>query len=147
MSMVVALSVLSMGQRAIGALAQGGAATSATPAGAAPVPPSAPTSAGEFAAIAVGVGVLGAGLWLMARARRTEADEPCEPPLPLIGAVRRSTMLTLALCIMVTGYHIAAWAVPVWLPLHVPAGRWWLLVGGVGLAIAGSLVAEKLERG
>lgn len=109
-----------------------------------PLPP-APTPA-EIAMIVVGLGVFGAGIWLMGRARRTEPGAPCSPALPLVGAVRRSTMLTLAVCVLVVGYHIAAWMVPLWMPLHIPSDRWWMLAIGLVLMAGGSLLAERLER-
>lgn len=96
--------------------------------------------------VVVGLGVLAAGGWLLARARRTPLDSPCDPPLPLVGAVRRSTLYTMALCVMVVGYHVAAWTVPTWLALHVPARRGWILGAAVAAAVAGSILAERLER-
>ncbi len=105
-----------------------------------------PISIAQIAAVVLGVGVMAAGARLMVLARRVEPGQPCDPPLPLVGAVRRSTILTLSMCVLVLGYHIAAWAIPHWLALHVPAHRWWMLVGGVVLAAAGSVLAERAER-
>jgi hypothetical protein len=93
----------------------------------------------------LGAGVVIAGLWLLTRARRTAPDASCDPPLPLVGSVRRSTVYTLAVCVMVLGYHVAAWTVPHVLALHVPAHRAWMLLAGLALTIGGSLWAERIE--
>ncbi|MCA9287067.1 MAG: hypothetical protein KDA05_00695 [Phycisphaerales bacterium] len=121
-------------------IAQGGAAP---PTSSSPPPPTTPT---EIALIALGVAILAIGLWLLARARKTPADAACDPPLPLIGPARRPTLFTLGMGGIILGYHIAAWGVPRWLPLHVPLPMWWALAAGLALAITGSLVSERLER-
>lgn len=103
-------------------------------------------SVGQIAAVVVGVGVVAAGARLMVFGRRLEPGQACKPPLPVVGAVRKSTILTLSMCLLVLGYHFAAWAIPHWLALHVPARRWWMLVLGVLLAAGGSVLAERVER-
>jgi len=56
------------------------------------------------------------------------------------------TRLVFGLCLLVLGYHAAAYSLPSqWIVLHVPASRWWLLAAGVGLAVGGSLAADRLE--
>lgn len=105
-----------------------------------------PLSVEDLALLVLGAGVLIAGLWLLTRARSTPPGESCDPPLPLVGAVRRSTVYALAVCVMVLGYHVAAWTVPHVLALHVPGHRWWILIGGIALAIGGSVWAEKIEE-
>lgn len=57
------------------------------------------------------------------------------------------TRMTFGLSLMLLGYHAAAWMCPeTWLELRVPLSRWWLLMGGVALAVAGSLVSDRLGR-
>ena len=119
-------------------IAQSGAAPPTSP-----TPPTTPT---EIALIVIGIGVLASGLWLLARARKTPADAACDPPLPLLGPVRRPTLFTLGMGVVVLGYHVAAWGVPRWLPLQVPVSWWWALAAGLVLAIAGSVASERLER-
>ena len=119
-------------------------APATTPAPASNLPP--PPGPGQIAAIGLGISVIGAGLVLLMRARRTPPDVRCDPPLPLVGPVRRATLLTLGICTVVGGYHLAAWSVPAWLPLHVPMHRWWMLALGLTLAVAGTLLAERLEH-
>ena len=104
-------------------------------------------SIGDVLLLVLGAGVLGSGLWLLSRARKTAIGEVCSPALPLVGAVRRSTMYTLAMGVMVLGYHIAAWTVPGVLGLHVPGHRAWILVAALALTVGGSLWAERIERG
>jgi hypothetical protein len=111
---------------------------------AAAAPP--PVSPAQIAALVLAVGVMGAGARLMVMARRIEPGKVCDPPLPLVGGVRHSTVLTLSLCVLVLGYHIAAWTIPHWLALHVPVHRWWMVVGGILLALGGSALAERAER-
>jgi len=56
------------------------------------------------------------------------------------------TRLVLGLCLLVLGYHAAAYSLPShWIALHVPASKWWLLATGVGLAVGGSLAADRFE--
>lgn len=104
-------------------------------------------SIGDVLLLVLGAGVLGSGFWLLSRARKTPIGELCSPALPLVGAVRRSTMYTLAMGVMVLGYHIAAWTIPSVLGLHVPGHRAWILVAALVLTVGGSLWAERIERG
>lgn len=110
------------------------------------VQPAASIGVAHIALLALGAGIIGTGVWLLVRARQTMPGTACDPPLPAIGAVRRSTLYTLAMCVIVTGYHIAAWTVPHVLGLHVPAHRAWMLIVGVALAVAGSVWAERIEK-
>lgn len=62
-----------------------------------------------------------------------------------------ATRLTLGLCGLFLGYHLASYVSPPhWLGLRVPPERWWLLVGGLALAICGTLgtdwVVDKVQR-
>lgn len=67
--------------------------------------------------------------------------------LPLIGEVSEPTRLVLGLVLIVVGYHVAAYGLPSgWFRLKVPASNWWMLAIGVALAVAGALLAERLER-
>jgi hypothetical protein len=62
-----------------------------------------------------------------------------------------ATRLTLGLCGLFVGYHLVSYVSPsTWLGLRVPPERWWLLAGGVALAILGTFgtdkVVEKVHR-
>jgi hypothetical protein len=77
--------------------------------------------------------VLLAGLWLIRRGR-----EGGHTPL---------SRLTAGICLMLLGYHVVAWTAPFGATmLRVPPDRWWVVVGVVVVAFAGSGLAELFER-
>jgi len=84
--------------------------------------------------IALGAAAVLAGGVLFFRSRR--ADDGLTNP----------TTLVVALSLLLLGYHLLAWNLPEhWMPLRMPSSLWPLLVGGVGIAIAGALLADSLE--
>lgn len=89
----------------------------------------------EAVAIVLGAAALLGGGALFLRSRRGS------------GGLTNPTTLVLGLSLALLGYHLLAWTLPEqWLPLRVPAGLWPLLVAGLAVAIAGSLVIDALER-
>jgi len=96
----------------------------------------APTIAGLAAAVALGL--VGVGLLWGRHASERLAG--------VSGRLSEPTRLVLGVCALVVGYHVAAYALPGgWITLHVPASLWWVLAGGVALAIAGSLLGDLVE--
>ena len=66
--------------------------------------------------------------------------------LPVVGTVGNPTCLTLGVCLLVCSYHAAAYSlVPVVTLVAVPTDRWWLLLLVCGVALGGSLLADRLE--
>lgn len=65
----------------------------------------------------------------------------------LLGQTSVPTRLSLGVCLMVLGYHLASYALPTgWLWLRVPPDRLWILgVAVVGL-VGGSLILDRLEE-
>lgn len=82
-------------------------------------------------------------LWV---ARHRSADE--RSVLPLVGKVGNPTSLTLGVCLLVLGYHAVSYSLlPVVTLVSVPIDRWWLVVVLCGVALVGSLVADRMEGG
>jgi hypothetical protein len=94
----------------------------------------------------VGAAVLIAvGFWALWRARhRTAGDEKVE--LPIVGTVGIPTCLTLGLCLLGLGYHVAAYSLlPGVVLVAVPLDRWWILVAASIVAVGSALAADRLE--
>lgn len=62
-------------------------------------------------------------------------------------SVRRTpTRLVLGMSMLLLGWHLIMWSLPAkWTLLSVPADRWWMLVVGLVLAVAGTMAADVLE--
>lgn len=89
----------------------------------------------QIVAIAAGAAALLAGAYLFVRSRRGP-DGLTSP-----------TRLVMGLSLALVGYHLLAWTLPAhWFPLRVPPELWPLLLGGVAVAIAGTLTVDALER-
>jgi len=94
------------------------------------------------------------GLWMVWGGRATPGESPdASPGGPAAWRDRltEATRLTLGLCGLFVGYHLASYvSPPTWLGLRVPPERWWLLAGGVALAILGTLgtdwVVDRVQR-
>jgi hypothetical protein len=85
------------------------------------------------AGAACGFVVLAAGLWLLRRGRR--------------GGHTSASRLTAGVCLMVLGYHIGAWSVPLGSSmLRVPPDRWWVVAGVVAVALGCAGLADLIER-
>jgi hypothetical protein len=68
--------------------------------------------------------------------------------VPRLGEVGSPTCLTVGLCCMVGGYHVAAYSLaPAFVLVSVPPERWWLVALAIGAAVVGSLLADRLEGG
>ncbi len=88
-----------------------------------------------------------AAFWLLGAAR-ARADDERRVVLPMLGRVGNPTCLTLGVCAFVGAYHAAAYSLgPVVALVAVPIDLWWVVAGGIVLAVVGSLVAERVERG
>lgn len=89
------------------------------------------------------------GLWMVWGGRVAPGETRPEPGAGGANAWRdrltEPTRLTLGICGLFVGYHLVSYvSPPAWLGLRVPPERWWLLVGGVVLAIGGTLGTDKL---
>lgn len=92
--------------------------------------------------IALGIVALLAGGTLFLRSRRGRVGEGAGE-----AGLTNPTTLVIACSLLLLGYHLLAWTLPDrWFPLQIPLRLWPLLAGGVGVAIAGALVADALER-
>ncbi len=94
-----------------------------------------------------GAAVLAAiGIWALWRARH-RADENERVVMPMVGKVGSPTCLTLGLCLLVGGYHAAAYSLlPRVVLVAIPADRWWILVAVCLVAVGGALAADSIER-
>ena len=100
----------------------------------------------HLAGLVAAAGLLAAAFWVF-WAARARADDERRVELPGLGKVGDPTCLTLGLCSFLCAYHAAAYSLaPVVTLAAVPIGRWWVLAVGVGVAVAGALLAERLER-
>ena len=82
------------------------------------------------------------GAWLVWGGQRT----PPTATDPWHARLSRISRAVLGLCVMLLGYHAASWASPDhWLPFRVPLEHWYLLIGGVVVAVGGSLLADHRQ--
>lgn len=103
---------------------------------------------GAYAFAAAGLVVVLVGVWMLWWPKREAADGGSRWARVMAWRATRTeaTRLVLGLCAVLVGYHMAAYALPsAWLPLRVPIERWWLLAGGVVVAIAASLRMDAWE--
>lgn len=111
-------------------------------------------SAEHIAALIIGGGLATAGLWLLfgkrilgTAARPATSSEPGSPVDDAPLRLSEPTRLVIALCLVVVGYHVAAYGSPAaWFPLKVPFQRWWVLALGVVVAISGAILSDRMER-
>lgn len=98
----------------------------------------------QFAGVAGAAGMLVLGMWVLWRSRhRAEEQRFVLPPLGDIGV---PTGLTIGVCLLVSSYHVLAYSLlPKVTLVAVPVDRWWIVAGGVLLAVAGAFSAERLE--
>ncbi|GAB4384759.1 MAG: hypothetical protein Kow0022_08330 [Phycisphaerales bacterium] len=107
--------------------------------------------------VMAGAVVAAAGLFVMrySRTRGSFQDSPegeadgCRAGLLgwLLGRTSVPTRLSLGLCLMVLGYHLASYALPTgWLWLRVPPGRLWILGVVVVVLVGGSLILDRVEE-
>jgi hypothetical protein len=107
---------------------------------------------GEIAMIGAGAAVLGGGLWMLLWLRPPKGPKGprlariegalIEPPRPLT----EPTRLTIAVVLLILGYHLIVWALPHRLVgVQLSRERWyvWVLLGVVGIAL--SVVIDRLE--
>jgi hypothetical protein len=81
-------------------------------------------------------------LWLLRGAKRAirASDDG------LVEGLSGPTRLTLGVTGLLVGYHLAMWSVPA-LSFGVPLHLWWVVALGGGLAVAGAVAVDLLERG
>lgn len=92
---------------------------------------------GAIAGLAAGVGLAGAGFWLLWGRRLLGSG----------GDLTSPTRAVFGIILLVAGYHAAAYSGPAaWFPLKLPVAM--LPIAGVvaALAVVGSLVADRIER-
>lgn len=99
------------------------------------------------AGILLGLGLVILGAWLIWGPRVGLGAWPARGAA-WRDALAGATRLTLGLCALLAGYHAAAWLCPThWLEYRVPLSRWWLLAAGLGVALVGCWVSERVGRG
>lgn len=92
------------------------------------------------------VALMVVAFWLL-WAARARADDQRRVVLPVLGRVGNPTCLMLGVCCFVGAYHTAAYSLgPVVALVSVPIDLWWVVVGGIALAVVGALVAERVEQ-
>jgi hypothetical protein len=115
------------------------------------------------AMIIAGLVLVGAGGWVLWAFRRREPrgrDSAGGPPAGAGGrmprripaAIRRMsepTRLSVAVVLILVGYHLVAWGVPpAWAsPLAVPRDLWYVVLGVAAAWIGLSLLMDRLEGG
>ncbi|HED54256.1 MAG TPA: hypothetical protein ENJ00_08660 [Phycisphaerales bacterium] len=99
----------------------------------------------ELVWVIVGGVAFVAGLILLAASKRMVGGPGVR--VPVVGVVGDVTVLTLALVLVILGYHTVAYGGPAdWVGFRVRPDLGWLVyVGGVA-ALGGALIAERLER-
>lgn len=114
--------------------------------------------------IVAGAGVLIAGLWMLWGRRPVVDDgdgeagsedavdgragaEPAVRGPALRNRFSEPTRLVIGVSLLLIGYHIAAWGTPDdWLHVKVPRERWWMLVLGIGAALASTVGIDRVEK-
>lgn len=100
----------------------------------------------SFILVALGLGLTGIGLWTMRASAMPRQGADAAQALPVRG-LSFSSRAAVGLSLMFTGYHVAAWAAPEgWIALKVPRERWYLLVGGIVVAVGVSVGLDRLDR-
>ncbi len=89
------------------------------------------------------------GLWMVwggrAEPGQTRKPSPMGGPNAWRDRFTEASRLTLGLCGLFVGYHLASYVSPShWLGLRVPPERWWVLVAGVAIAVLGTLGTDRL---
>lgn len=94
--------------------------------------------------------VLG-GLWVLRGGRAFDPEQASKrqdlgmEPRP---RVSQASKTVLGLCLLIVGYHVAAYTAPAsWDLLRVPLDRAWILGLGLAAAVGVSLGTDRLERG
>lgn len=88
--------------------------------------------------LALGAVLIGSGCWVVwsMSARERFARKLSEP-----------TRHVLGIAMILGGYHLLAYCSPDhWFPLKVPADRWYLVAGGIILALGLSFATDALGR-
>jgi hypothetical protein len=97
-------------------------------------------------AIAGGVVLAGLGLWLMRASAMPRNGATDEQALPQRG-MSFTSRAAIGLSLILAGYHLGAWCSPDdWFGMQVPRERWYLLVGGVLLAVGTSVGLDARDR-
>jgi len=98
----------------------------------------------HYLGLVAAVAFFGLGMVVLWAARHRSEGE--RSVLPIVGKVGNPTTLTLGISLLVLGYHAVAYSLlPVVTLVSVPIDRWWLLVVICVVALAGSVLADRLE--
>ncbi len=100
----------------------------------------------QWAGIVVGVGLAGSGLGVVWVGRRWGRSVEDAAPLPGFAELSPPTRMTLGVCLLIGGYHVAGYSMPdSWVPLKVPRHLWGVVPGAIVVALAGSVAADRLD--
>lgn len=67
-------------------------------------------------------------------------------PSAFVRRLSEPTRLAAGVALLVVGYHLVAWSLPVhWLPIRAPARHWWAVLGLAVVLVTGSAWADRLE--
>ena len=96
--------------------------------------------------VAAGAALIGAGLWMLRASAMPRHSAEASRALPERG-MSFASRAAVGLSLMFAGYHAAAWGTPEdWIALKVPRERWYLLVGGIALAVGVSLGLDRFDQ-
>jgi len=105
-----------------------------------------PIPAPAVASLLVGLALVVLGLWVMRSSAMPRRDAEADRALPVRG-MSFATRSAVGLSLMLAGYHAAAWGTPDgWIELRVPRERWYLVVGGIAVAVGVSVALDRLAR-
>ena len=115
-----------------------------------------PLDATQLALIAGGTLLGAVGCWLLFHKRkarkaaerlRLAGESPESAPIGTIARLTEPTRLSIALCALVLGYHLIAWAFPPHVLAVQLAREWWWVwfLAGAGV-VAMSLVMDRIDR-
>lgn len=109
---------------------------------------------------AVGVGLMGSGLFLFWKSRREalgkqdpdESEETGVEGVRLAGkkavSLSTPTAMILALSAIALGYHLLAWVSPeAWFELQVPRRMWWIVPVVIVISVVSSWLIDRMEAG
>ena len=85
------------------------------------------------------------GLLLLGKSKRMVGGPGID--LPVVGRVGDVTVVTVALVLVILGYHTVAYGGPAgWVSFRVRPELGWLVYVAGGVAVAGALLAERIEQ-
>ena len=90
------------------------------------------------------------GLWMLRGGRSFDPERAStrqNPGVESVARISQATRTVVGLCLLIVGYHVAAYTAPAsWDLLRVPVDRAWILGLVLAAAVGVSVGTDRLER-